>query len=332
MITRCRHRILIATLGFWLFASLRGFAQADQPIYGDSLLNGWQNWSWATVNLNSAAPVHGGAAAISVSAGAWQALYLHHDAFDSTGANALVFWIHGGSTGGQQLQVQAQLSGTAQTAVALPPLAPNVWQQVTLSLTSLGVGNRPNLDGFWIQDRSGTIQATYYVDDIMLKLQPAPSAIHLNVDANQVIRVVDQRQFGLNAAVWDNAFDTATTTSLLTEMGNGALRFPGGSLSDDYHWASNTTGNNTWQWATSFDQFAAVATATHAQSLSPSITVPGRRPKRPNGSRPQIRRKGMDSNTGRLGTRTTGLGKRTKIPAPMTRSLMPTDLRIIPGR
>ena len=48
-------------------------------------------------------------------------------------------------------------------------------------------------------------------------------------------------------------------------MGNQALRFPGGSLSDDYHWATNTTDSNTWQWATSFSQFADVATTVGSQ-------------------------------------------------------------------
>ena len=48
-------------------------------------------------------------------------------------------------------------------------------------------------------------------------------------------------------------------------MGNVALRFPGGSASDDYHWATNVSGNNTWQWATSFDKFANVALPTGAQ-------------------------------------------------------------------
>jgi alpha-N-arabinofuranosidase len=43
------------------------------------------------------------------------------------------------------------------------------------------------------------------------------------------------------------------------------LRFPGGSLSNDYHWQTNTTGTDTWQWPTSFDDFAHVATATAAQ-------------------------------------------------------------------
>jgi hypothetical protein len=53
-------------------------------------------------------------------------------------------------------------------------------------------------------------------------------------------------------------------------MNNQALRFPGGSDADDYHWASNTTGTNTWTRDTSFDNFADAATNTHAQSF---ITV-----------------------------------------------------------
>jgi hypothetical protein len=48
-------------------------------------------------------------------------------------------------------------------------------------------------------------------------------------------------------------------------MGNQTLRFPGGSLSNDYHWLTNTTGTNVGPWATSFDAFAHVAVATGAQ-------------------------------------------------------------------
>ena len=38
-------------------------------IYDDALINGWQNWSWATVNLASAVPVRRGPSAVSVTAG-----------------------------------------------------------------------------------------------------------------------------------------------------------------------------------------------------------------------------------------------------------------------
>ena len=240
-------------------------AQTDQSVYTDALANGWQDWSWATVNLANSSPVQSGSASISVSAGPYQALYLHHDAFDSSLYTDLVFWIDGGSTGGQLLQVQATLNGTAQTVVTLPPLAANTWQQIDIPLSSLGVQSQPNLDGFWIQDRSGAAQPKFFVDSISIKAQPAPSVVNVNVNAAQALRVVDARQFGINTAVWDGVFDTSTTIDLLTAMGAQALRFPGGSLSDDYHWATNTTDSNTWQWATSFANFAPVATTVGAQ-------------------------------------------------------------------
>ena len=240
-------------------------AQADQSVYTDALVNGWQDWSWATVNFSNTQPVQSGADSISVSAGPYQALYLHHDAFDSSLYSNLVFWIDGGSTGGQLLQVQATLNGTAQTVVTLPPLAANSWQQVTIPLSSLGVESQPNLDGFWIQDRSGTTQPRFYVDTISITAQPAPGVVNVTVNAADAVRVVDARHFGINTAVWDSMLDTSVTTNLLTEMGAGALRFPGGSLADDYNWATNTTDSNTWQWATSFDMFAQVATSLGAQ-------------------------------------------------------------------
>ena len=84
-------------------------AQTDQVIYTDSLQNNWQNYSWATVNFNNSNPVHDGSASISVNAAAWQALYLHHPAQSSDNYTNLVFWIHGGASGGQRLQVQGLL-------------------------------------------------------------------------------------------------------------------------------------------------------------------------------------------------------------------------------
>lgn len=245
---------LLAKIGF-----------ADQSVYGDSLVNGWENWSWASTNLAATSPVHGGSRAIAVTTGAWQALYLHHTAFDSSGYTHLAFWIHGGATGGQRLQVQAQLNGASQAAYPLAPLAANAWTYYAIPLSALGVANKTNLDGFWLQDTSGTTQGTFYVDDVALIAPPPPSTVAVNIDAAQVLRTVDARMFGINAAAWDSVFDTANTIAMFTDMDNQALRFPGGSLSNEYHWATNTSGSNTWQWATSFDKFAHVATSTNAQ-------------------------------------------------------------------
>jgi hypothetical protein len=102
------------------------------------------------------------------------------------------------------------------------------------------------------------------------ELTPAASTVAVNVDAAQLIRTLDAQLIGINAAVWDSSFESQTTKALLASMGTKILRFPGGSLSDEYHWQTNTTLNNTWQWATSFDDFAAIAGSVNSQAI---ITV-----------------------------------------------------------
>lgn len=261
---RVRLTILAALL-FLITLPAAARAQTSDTVYADALVNGWQSYSWATVNFSNTSPVQSGGDSIGVSAGPYQALYLHQTAFNSSIYSNLVFWINGGASGGQLLQVQATLNGAAQTVVQLPPLAANSWQEVSIPLLSLGVNNQPDMDGFWIQDRSGTTQPTFYVDTISITAQPPPAVVNITVNAADALRTVDARHFGINTAVWDGLLDSSVTTNLLTAMGAGSLRFPGGSLSDDYNWATNTTDSNTWTWSTSFDQFAQVATAIGAQ-------------------------------------------------------------------
>jgi alpha-L-arabinofuranosidase len=106
-----------------------------------------------------------------------------------------------------------------------------------------------------------------------LALCPAVSAAtaQISVNATQVVRTVDDRQFGLNTAVWDNAFKNPETLPLLKAINIRTLRFPGGSTSDTYDWQTNksyvagTRTLNTWTWATSFDDFAQTAVALNAK-------------------------------------------------------------------
>jgi hypothetical protein len=161
---------LLATL---LFASAgwRVAAQSDQAIYADALQNGWVAYGWATINYANTGPLHSGANSISVKINStssnWDAIYIHHDTFDSTPYTNVTFWINGGAGGGQQLRLQAVLSGTAQPGVLLSPLPANAWQQITVPLTALGVANRPDLTGLWIIDAIGAPQPIFYLDDII---------------------------------------------------------------------------------------------------------------------------------------------------------------------
>jgi len=130
----------------------------------------------ATVNLTNTQPVQGGSDSIAVNAGAYHALDLHQTAFDSTPYNTWCSGSTGGSSGVQLLQVQATLNGTAQTVVTLPALAANTWQQMTIPLASLGVQSKPNIDAFWIQDRSGTTRRHFTLTRSRSRRPPPPSA------------------------------------------------------------------------------------------------------------------------------------------------------------
>jgi alpha-N-arabinofuranosidase len=238
-------------------------------IYQDSLVNGWNNWSWASVNTASTATVHTGSSAIAVTADAFEALYLQHAAMPTDAFESLKFWIHGGATGGQTLNVVALRAGTGQPAVLIGPLAPE-WTEVVIPLAQLGIANVADLDGLWLQDNSGVTQPTFYVDDIHLEFAPPPGVVNVTVNPKQRIRKVDRRMFGINAAVWDGAYASPNTQALLTELDNQALRFPGGSLSDVYHWQTNMSEGQTFEWATSYDEFIQIAAATRAATY---ITV-----------------------------------------------------------
>jgi hypothetical protein len=91
------------------------------------------------------------------------------------------------------------------------------------------------------------------------------NAARVKVDAGEVVRTVDARLFGINAVMWDGDFDTPGTLAALRELGVQALRFPGGSPSDDYHWEFNRNGKNAWHWATPFSGFIHIATNLPAQ-------------------------------------------------------------------
>ncbi len=91
--------------------------------------------------------------------------------------------------------------------------------------------------------------------------------VNLAIDASQPVRTVDERVFGLNVVIWDPQASSAQTISLLKAIDLRAVRVPGGSLSDEYHWLTNTSLANTWTWATGFDGFANLITSLNVQAF-----------------------------------------------------------------
>jgi len=223
-------------------------AQDNLTLYTDNLVNGFQQWPWATVNLANTAPVHSGRYSMSVIDAGGEVLWLEHPDFNTGPYASFSFWANGGSAGGQQLQVLGLLDDVSQTAYPLgTTLAANTWQEFTIPLSSLGVAGQPNCTGFQIQGTTGSAQPIFFVDDVQLVAAPAPAVVHLGVDAGRVLQTVDSRQFGLNTATWDGSLGLAQTLPLLRQAGCLALRWPGGSTSDEYHWANDPDGNATFR-------------------------------------------------------------------------------------
>jgi hypothetical protein len=252
-------------------------AQAPLTVYADHLVNGFQDWGWAPHDYANTSPTHSGSKSVAVTmTSGYQGLQIYHADLNSSLYSGISLWLNGGAAGGQKLQVYGLLHvGTANNVgqghyFSLGTLPTNVWQRFVIPLSTLGVANRTNFTGFVIQDRSGTAPPTFYVDDIQLVAAPAPVLVHFSLNATQAVRAVDARWFAVNTAIWDNTFDTPTTISLLQEMGTRLLRAPGGSLSDEYHWSTDTNLTNTWRWPTSFANFVHVATNAGAQAV---ITV-----------------------------------------------------------
>lgn len=91
--------------------------------------------------------------------------------------------------------------------------------------------------------------------------------VNVTVAADDTVRIVDERMFGANATLWDENLGTDQTVALLRDAGLRAIRIPGGSLSNEYHWRTNTTLTNTWRWAADMSVFARVIAELEAQAF-----------------------------------------------------------------
>ena len=272
-IIRCTGLVFAMTL--LLGTCLQSIAQTPLPIYTDALANGWTDSSYnCTHSFANPSPVHSGSDSISATVtSAYGGIQLNHSGITNAAYTSICFWLNGGASGGQQLQMYGTLNNVAQSAryiVSSPPA--NAWQQYIVPLSALGVANATSFTGFAIQDRAGTSEPTFYLDDIQLINATVPALVRVGVNAAQPLRAADARWAGVNTAVWDSNFDTSQTVSLLKEMGTTIMRFPGGSLSDDYHWATATRNDGYPYDPTKFANFVHVATnaGVHAQAF---ITV-----------------------------------------------------------
>jgi len=270
-------RVLWAAVKWFLIFLLLSVLMAlgargqDMVVYDDALESGWVSYGWAALNFSNASPVHAGKNSVSVADHGTKsgALYLHHEAFAPSLYESLSFWIYPIVGRTNEVAVRAMLNGKAQPPVRLSFTAAQVnhWQLERIPLSSLGVAGNESFDGFWIQNITGG-PLTYYVDDVALLAPPPPDLVTVTIDAQSVIRTVDSRTYGMNLAIWDPHLSGTTTTNLLTAMQTGALRFPGGSASDDYDWQTDRSASRgSFRWPNNASTFARITEEHGAQAF-----------------------------------------------------------------
>ncbi len=215
-------RYLFLTLALLLSLSLLGgmsgsavqaIPTADLIIYSDTLAAGWQDWSWdSMVNLANGAPVHSGAASVTVTYNAaWAGFSLRAPAPLSGGDySAINFWVYGG-TGGNTLELYTQPTDGGAPGPAYAFNAPEgSWTAVTVPLTSLG--SPAAIARLTIVDATGAVQPSFYVDDVTLvaALPPGDAYPPLVVNENATVDGFASNQF-----TWSDSQRQTRTAALV---------------------------------------------------------------------------------------------------------------------
>ncbi|NUP42987.1 MAG: alpha-L-arabinofuranosidase [Streptomyces sp.] len=97
--------------------------------------------------------------------------------------------------------------------------------------------------------------------------QPPPSGVDVTVNANEGQGTIPTTGYGLNSAVWDSQMNVPEVQDLLKAASVGALRYPGGSYGDIYHWVDNTAPGGYVAPGTDFDSFMGTVKKIGAQPM-----------------------------------------------------------------
>ena len=95
---------------------------------------------------------------------------------------------------------------------------------------------------------------------------PATAAV-VSVDAGRSLATIPDTAFGLNVSVRDGRMAGSDVPGLLSDAGIGAVRYPGGSAGDLYHWRTHTLDGGDVAVGTDFDRFMATVRAAGAQPI-----------------------------------------------------------------
>ncbi|WP_129843115.1 cellulose binding domain-containing protein [Streptomyces sp. RFCAC02] len=91
--------------------------------------------------------------------------------------------------------------------------------------------------------------------------------VEVSVNAALGLGTLDEAAFGVNTAIWDAHMNDPEVATLMGDAGIGAMRYPGGSYGDIYHWEDHTAPGGYVAPGTGFDDFMGTVRATGAQPI-----------------------------------------------------------------
>jgi hypothetical protein len=155
---------IVLGLGSGIASAAEG-AATEMTIYDTKLAPGWDNWSWAKAELS--VEISGSARKpIRVEAAGWQALYLHHAPFSTTGYVKLSLLIQG-SVPDREVRVYLLTDGKINGEGKLVKIGNTGWTKVEVPLATLASEDKL-VDGLWVQNASETDLPKFYVTEIKL--------------------------------------------------------------------------------------------------------------------------------------------------------------------
>jgi polyhydroxybutyrate depolymerase len=169
-----------AATALWQFfaAQTPSAPAASQIIYDDALQNGWQNFSWGTVDFAATTFPHTGARAARFDAHGFQGLSFARPATPIAVADypELRFWIRG-DAGGEQFNVSLQTGGTLHVDVPLAAyvsggaIAAGAYREVRIRFAEPPMSYAGTFERINLQDSTGNTAANAQIvriDDVEL--------------------------------------------------------------------------------------------------------------------------------------------------------------------
>lgn len=233
-------RVTAKYKGFTAVAYVQVTETASEDIYTDALAAGYRDQSWHDKDLANTEQVHGGERAIKFEPDGWDGVWLvSNEKKEASDYYGVELWIHGGTTGGQQLLLHGYDGASGIGAIDVAQYAEGgslpagQWTKVTVNFADMGI-TEGQFDGFVIQAATESDQAAVYIDDVKLLRnlhagelpEPVLPSISVSVDMDAERKPINPEIYGIN---YNDNNETDST-----------LKFPvqrwGGNNTTRYNW------------------------------------------------------------------------------------------------